>query len=214
LRFGSAIKGKRRVVRRLLSGVMTFGDRGLPVPLYGSSNRQGLEGDCNHRAKPDPDAKEPCPEVSEQIMECVDGRGDKETAGTGAMAPIPADSSPERVARSGLGQPEGISFTKGSRGDWIRTSDLTVPNSVANKAGKGLYVHGRSCSHRQTEKRQRNDPGDHCRRPADPVLRGPDQACRDALGWRKGIAEGVTIRTRLQRLGEGFLVVQKGPVLR
>jgi len=34
LTFGAAIKGKSRVVRRLVGGVMTFGDGRLPVPLH------------------------------------------------------------------------------------------------------------------------------------------------------------------------------------
>jgi DNA invertase Pin-like site-specific DNA recombinase len=127
LNFGSAIKGKTRVVQRVLGGVMTFGHRGLSVPLYGPDNREGPASDCNHREKTDPDEKKPGLGTSEPVIERVDGRGETETAGRSAEAQIPADSRLERRARPSLGQPEGISFTKGSRGDWIRTSDLLNP---------------------------------------------------------------------------------------
>src|SRR3954467_8845560 len=40
LRFGGAVKGKKRVVRRLQSGVLTFGDGPLPVPLHGPDNAE------------------------------------------------------------------------------------------------------------------------------------------------------------------------------
>ena len=43
-RFVSAIKGRKRVVRRLDSGVMAFGNHPLPVPLYGRDNVK--RGDC------------------------------------------------------------------------------------------------------------------------------------------------------------------------
>ena len=38
LNFGSVIKGKKRVVQRLLSGRMVFGDAPLPVPLFGKDH--------------------------------------------------------------------------------------------------------------------------------------------------------------------------------
>ena len=38
LTFGSAVKGKKRVVQRLVSGRMVFGDGHLPVPLFGKDN--------------------------------------------------------------------------------------------------------------------------------------------------------------------------------
>jgi hypothetical protein len=127
LNFGSATKGKKRVVRRLLGGVLTFGHRELPVPLYGPDNREGPAGDGDCRAKTDPEGQKPDSVASERANERVEGRGETETAGTSARAPIPADSRVERSTRPGLSQPEGISFTMGSRGDWIRTSDLLNP---------------------------------------------------------------------------------------
>jgi DNA repair exonuclease SbcCD ATPase subunit len=41
LSFLEGIKGKKRKVRRLASGVITFGDPPLPVPLYGADNADG-----------------------------------------------------------------------------------------------------------------------------------------------------------------------------
>ena len=38
LTFGDAVKGEKRIVRRLLSGVMAFGDTPLPVPMHGADN--------------------------------------------------------------------------------------------------------------------------------------------------------------------------------
>jgi hypothetical protein len=38
LPFTSVAKGKKRLVQRLQSGMMTFGERGLPVPLFGVDN--------------------------------------------------------------------------------------------------------------------------------------------------------------------------------
>ena len=38
LTFGDAVKGKKRRVRRLLGGVMAFGDSPLPVPMHGATN--------------------------------------------------------------------------------------------------------------------------------------------------------------------------------
>ncbi len=38
LTFGDAVKGKKRIVRRLLSGVMVFGDAPLSVPMHGADN--------------------------------------------------------------------------------------------------------------------------------------------------------------------------------
>lgn len=131
LNFGSSVKGKSRVVRRLLGGIMTFRDDGLPVPLFGANNRQTPDG--GELPAPEdaglnlPYSKELTP-INDSSS--VDGRGGTETAGTSAFAPIPVGSSVERTARPASGQPEGISFTKGSRGDWIRTSDLLNPIQV------------------------------------------------------------------------------------
>jgi hypothetical protein len=124
LNFGSAIKGKKRVVRRLLSGVRTFGDRELPVPLFGRSNRQGPEN-CDHQTPRDPDDQEPWPEPAVQTTASEEGQSKKATAGASARTPATCPS--ERTASPGLGQPDPVSFTKGSRGDWIRTSELLNP---------------------------------------------------------------------------------------
>ncbi|MBI4305431.1 MAG: recombinase family protein [Chloroflexi bacterium] len=111
LNFTGAIKGKKRAVRRLLSGIMTFGDGRLPAPLYGADNRQGPQGchgchepdaQCRHHADTDAGAQEPARAPSEQVNERVGGRDEMETAGTSASAPIPADSVRERPARPPL----------------------------------------------------------------------------------------------------------------
>jgi len=114
LTFGSAIKGKKRIVRRLLGGMMTFGGRELPVPLYGPSNRQGPEGTCSHPAKAGPDAQASGPVASGGASQAG---GKTDTAGANATASTPADSGQERLARFGSSQPQSISFTMGSRGD-------------------------------------------------------------------------------------------------
>jgi hypothetical protein len=126
LTFTSAIKGTKRVVRRLASGQITFGDGRLPVPMHGADNRQGPHGDAHPTEETNPGSHEPEPALAGSGKErVVVGREKMEKAGTDAAAPIPADSSRERPTRPGSkSQPEGISFTKGSRGDWIRTSDL------------------------------------------------------------------------------------------
>ena len=48
LNFSEGIKGKKCIVRRLVGGVMTFGDECLPVPLFGALNAKSIEGSkCN-----------------------------------------------------------------------------------------------------------------------------------------------------------------------
>jgi len=127
LTFGSAIKGKKRVVRKLLSGLITFGGAGLPVPLHGSSNLQGPDGHCDQLATSDSEEDHSCQKGAIEGIGQVDVDGKTEKAGKSELALIPADFALHRNAQSDLGQPEGISFTKDSRGDWIRTSDLLNP---------------------------------------------------------------------------------------
>src|SRR5262249_16604805 len=56
------------------------------------------------------------------------GCNEKEAAGTGVRSPAPAALVRERFGEPiQEGQPEGVSFTKVSRGGWIRTSDLLNP---------------------------------------------------------------------------------------
>ena len=136
LMFRPTIKGTKRVVQQLVSGRIVFGDGPLPVPLFGKDNvgDQPHGGGCtssshvNERAenKQIPCAGESAGESERENAE-ENNRGKKHTAGKG-MVPIPAgvqgDQTPDRLISS---QPEGISITKDSRGDWIRTSDLLNP---------------------------------------------------------------------------------------
>jgi hypothetical protein len=117
LQFGSQIKGKKRLVRRLLSGVVTFGNRHLPVPLHGPSNLQVPHEGCPHGGGNEPAPGVSGPGVPGPIRKCEEGRGEKEATETSASAPIPVASSYELLTRSGLGQTEGISFTMANRGD-------------------------------------------------------------------------------------------------
>ena len=91
LSFGSAVKGKKRVVRRLQGGMITFGGQGLPVPMYGTRNRQ--PGNAS-------------------------GSPEQAGAGADANASTPGPCNHEQIATH-LGQQEAISFTKGYRGDRI-----------------------------------------------------------------------------------------------
>jgi hypothetical protein len=140
LTFGSVVKGNKRVVQRLASGRMVFGDGPLPVPLFGKDAVEGGPHGCGH-GLPKPadmansgqanqerltggDAAVP-QSVSDVIVE--KSRKEKQTAEKGAFpssAAAVGDRSPDRPNES---QPEGISITKVSRGDWIRTGDLLNP---------------------------------------------------------------------------------------
>ncbi len=101
--FRPVVKGKKRIVQRLVSGRMVFGNRPLPVPLFGRDNVDTRPNGC----------------------ECVpnqsDSRKQQEVPTTGAgMVPVPAavsgDCPPVRPISD---QPEGISITKVSRGEKI-----------------------------------------------------------------------------------------------
>lgn len=97
LRFCEGLKGKKRVVRRLHSGVIAFGDAELPVKLHGRN--RALEDD----SAPLPDA--------------LDGynstRLERTTTVEGGAVPPSTDSRQSQCHR------EGISFTKVNRDDWI-----------------------------------------------------------------------------------------------
>jgi hypothetical protein len=140
LRFGSAVKGKKRLVRRLQSGVMAFGDGPLPVPLHGRDNvgvdpsgcgtsppapgAEGGQGPMNQSGTPVSGMTAPAPECD---VVCGIGRGKSQSAGGGHITPSPAAGGPCEPARPLGSQPEGISLTEVSRGERIRTSDLLNP---------------------------------------------------------------------------------------
>jgi hypothetical protein len=132
LSFGSAVKGKKRVVQRLLSGMVVFGDAPLPVPLFGKDNvEDGPDGcGCTLPAQTGDAEKSPReqkrlplgkPAVAMAKSDVVieKSRDEKQAAEAGlgpASAAAVGDRSPARLDKS---QPEGISITKGSRGERI-----------------------------------------------------------------------------------------------
>jgi hypothetical protein len=136
LTFGSAIKGQKREVRRLLSGRVTFGDGRLPVPVYGADNRQdprssgGAAGTCPEGApREDLPPSRPTRTTSaardrKHKKDRGDARGAASAADPGPGDPESAQPAEERCARVNSSQPESISFTKGNRGD----RRLTFPN--------------------------------------------------------------------------------------
>jgi hypothetical protein len=52
LNFHGVIEGKKREVRRLVSGVMAFGDAPLPVPMHGKDNVDGDPQGGAHEGQP------------------------------------------------------------------------------------------------------------------------------------------------------------------
>jgi Recombinase/Resolvase, N terminal domain len=139
LNFHGVIKGKKREVRRLVSGVMAFGDAPLPVLMHGKDNVEGDPQGCACESQPEL-AEEECiqgkhdsscegartaPAASDEAVS-EGGRDETRTAGTG-LVPVPAVAGDRTPVRPSESQPEGISTTKVSRGKRIRTSDLTVP---------------------------------------------------------------------------------------
>lgn len=132
LNFGNAIKGKQRIVRRLLSGVMTFGDTPLPVPLHGKDNDDGPH-DGMRKSTPIENANSSVLIQSGESTAASDvfcGTGRHEGLATEAAtqaASVAASDHPS--ARPTNCQPEGmISITKVNRGERIRTADLLVPS--------------------------------------------------------------------------------------
>ena len=60
LRFVPAIKGKKRMVRKLLGAMIVFGNNELPVPLHGRDRRDGDPADCQDKwgGNPEKQARE------------------------------------------------------------------------------------------------------------------------------------------------------------
>jgi hypothetical protein len=142
LRFRPAVKGTKRPVQRLVSGRMVFGDGPLPVPLFGRENRddgphgcggaspaQAVPAEDGERDQQSPLPSEPPRATAASAVIDGNGREKEQPAGAGSV-PVPAgvlgDRAPDRLNSS---QPEGISITKGSRGDrrW------TFPNEHSGK---------------------------------------------------------------------------------
>src|SRR5262249_42585253 len=125
LRFGTEVKGKKRKVQKLRSGRMTFGDRALPVPLFGKDHIEGGPHGCACARPTLPESSQD--EGFEGDVFCADGEAESERTEGGDRTPPSATHGPCDPFPSRDSQPEGISITKVSRGDWIRTSDLLNP---------------------------------------------------------------------------------------
>ena len=123
LTFGDAVKGRKRKVRRLLGGVMVFGDTALPVPIHGAANRAawvGGSGDGPLAASRDPaedhDSGEEC-QPAPTVACVVDGCGGREIevlSSDGDRVPV------GKLTRQAGLRREGTSFTKESRGESFR----------------------------------------------------------------------------------------------
>lgn len=129
LRFANAIKGKKRVVRRLQSGVMKFGGT-PPVALHGLDNVElGPGGDWRRPlVTPNRDAQWPneqeglpagalnAPAAESDVFRGR-GRVKNQQGEEGQGCPSPVADSHCGHSRPSVSQPEGISSTKVSRGE-------------------------------------------------------------------------------------------------
>ena len=120
LDFTSALKGKKREVRRLTGGLFAFGTKNLPVPLFGRD--QVPQNDIDHGQSSEVQLR--TEEISHAAVSLTD-----------PGSPLAPDTNAEALlSRRRLGptlrHQEAVSFTKVNRGDWIRTSDLLVPNQA------------------------------------------------------------------------------------
>ena len=100
LQFVEGTKGKKRRVRRLAGGVLAFGEMPIPSEAPESLGNPSDEGFCSDAYRPRADERE-------------NGKvalNSKKASGSSLLLPkAPVlESCPQ----------EGVSFTKGSRGDW------------------------------------------------------------------------------------------------
>ena len=95
LNFAEGLTGKKRKVRRLIGGVLGFGDPELPVPMYGGQRLDGVSPEQHHVDRA----------AGDQVH--VGGNGD-------AAGYFPAADRSDKN-----GHQEGISYTKVNRGDKI-----------------------------------------------------------------------------------------------
>ncbi len=100
LSFIEGIKGAKRKVRRLAGGALYFGSTPLPVPLHGKDNCQ-----------PDPNSGES--KIPPEVLSAELPKSTKADGGEDVTSP------PTASVDVPLCRPEGVSFTKVSRGDWI-----------------------------------------------------------------------------------------------
>ncbi|MHC4063038.1 MAG: hypothetical protein ACYSUI_00845 [Planctomycetota bacterium] len=119
LSFTEGIKGKKRKIRKLASGIMAFGDAPLPVKLYGPDNAEEPEDNgCQPQLRHDPGRE------TTQLGVFSENRPTSECGptGEGPAADSRFGSGPDTVelsAQSHGRQRVGVSFTKVHRGDRI-----------------------------------------------------------------------------------------------
>lgn len=116
LNFGAGLK-KTRVTRQLLGGLMAFDDRDLPVRLHGDLGLDTVE--IENRAS---DAAVKCvAKQAEEFAKPEEGFANQEKdvprATEGDSSAADADRRPLGTM---TGRREGVSFTKGNRGDRTR----------------------------------------------------------------------------------------------
>jgi hypothetical protein len=108
LKFQTVVKGKKREVQQLVSGMMVIGGGRLPVQLFGRHN-------CDLQ---DARSRESVQTASITRSD-EEGRTEMRPAG-GEILPAPVgDLGDQASNRPNNSQPEGISITKGSRGKRI-----------------------------------------------------------------------------------------------
>jgi hypothetical protein len=161
LGFVGAIKGKKRPVRKLAGGIIVFGDGELPVKLHGKEridDGAGGQGDCasGHDSGYD-DRAGGCDEVAddrashsptscscpgERARSCKQVIADTNTKEGGSL-PSATDVFSTKCHQ------EEVSFTKVSRADWIRTSDLLTPSQTryqtALRPELSQYIRAEDC---------------------------------------------------------------------
>ncbi len=138
LGFVGAIKGKKRSVRKLAGGIIVFGDGELPVKLHGKDridDGAGGQDDCGGghdggyddraRGRSDraSDSPAPCSCAGDNALRCSQAAADTNT-NEGGNLPSATDVFSTKCHQ------EEVSFTKVSRADWIRTSDLLTPSQT------------------------------------------------------------------------------------
>jgi hypothetical protein len=118
LSFVGAVKGKKRIVRRLAGGVLTFDDRRLPVPLFGSHNVDTTKEVTDAALTKDEAGVGEGRRRTDRVHVALDWPETNDTSGTaGLVGPV----SNDREVNTNLltDRREGISFTKDSRGERI-----------------------------------------------------------------------------------------------
>ena len=125
LQFRPAVKGRTRVVQRLASGRMVFGDGPLPVPLFGKDRVEDRPPGCGCAPNAPPALDKEViqegklPSASEGVPamnDAIGGAGNR-PAEPGLVPDSAADLVDRTPAQLNRSPPEGISITKVSRGE-------------------------------------------------------------------------------------------------